>query len=149
MARGLRRPDDDAPASGLVVFVRNGADANDPGDLPAYRITVVNASDAPVLQMPLHDARPAALHDALWRCTAGLGGTCQPNAGDGDLATTVNLPPGAQAALERSARVGAFAPELVYRVAPAMPIGYDDPDADDNIASDIDVVRTVFRDGFD
>lgn len=141
--------DDDAPASGLAIFVDNGTNASDPGDLPTYRITVVNASDAPALQVPVHDMRPPELLDPLWTCAVNIGGSCDPAAGSGDLVATVNLPPGAQASIELDARVAAFDPTLGYRVELAVPNGYDDPDAGDNSATDVDVLRSVFRDDFE
>ncbi len=141
--------DDDAPAPGLAVFVNNGTNASDPGDLVLYRIRVTNAGDVPALAMPLDDQQPPELLDALWTCAVNHGGSCMPDTGAGDLSTLLNLPPGATATLELSSEVGPFDPHLIYRVELAVPPGYDDPEPDDNIATDIDVVRTIFRDGFE
>ncbi len=141
--------DDDAPAPGLAVSVDNGTHASDPGDMVLYRIRVTNAADLPALAAPLDDQRPPELLDALWTCVVNRGGSCAPETGVGDVSTLLNLPPGATATLELSAEVGQFGPHLVYRVEVTPPPGYDDPDPDDNVAIDIDVVRTVFADGFE
>jgi len=86
-----------------------------------------------------------------WTCAPSTGASCQAS-GIGDVADSVDLPAGGSVTYTITARVRADATGEIDSAANITPPpGYDDPNTNDNAASDIDTVidDRIFADGFD
>ena len=124
-----------------------------PGDLVDYALTVTNHGTDDVVGEHVATNVSSLLRDVLWVCDATGGGVCagQGN-GDGDVDTSVDLPPGTFVTFYVLGIVTANASgTLESRASITVAPGYEDPNPADNTASDSDTIVTdrLFANGFD
>jgi uncharacterized repeat protein (TIGR01451 family) len=122
-----------------------------PGEIVDYALTVTNLGTNAVPGEHVATTVSTMLRDVLWVCDDTGGGVCAAQ-GNGDVDTTVDLPPGAFVTfyvlgIVRANASGTLDSSAGITVAP----GYKDPNLVDNTASDSDVVVTdrIFANGFD
>lgn len=129
------------PQADLSITKTNGVSTLVPGQSIAYAIVVRNDGPSAVTSAPVSDPAPSALTGVAWTCTA-TGGACPPS-GSGSIAVGVDLTVGGTATFTMTATVPANAGDgtlVVNSATVSAPAGVVDPDPNDNLAIDIDVV---------
>ena len=85
------------PVADLSITKDDGATSSIPGDAISYTIIVSNAGPSSAIGAPVTDTMPLSLTDVTWDCVAAAGSACADVSGTGDIATSVDLPPGGSA----------------------------------------------------
>ena len=127
-------------------FVNSGVDVD-------YTITVNNPGPAAVIGARVEDAIGVGtdFSAAIWTCTPVNNAACpNPASGNGSLDALVDLPANSSARFVFSALPNS-GPETPISNAASVtpPAGLNDPNLNNNIASDGPDMRGVFRDGFE
>lgn len=144
------------PAVDVQVAIDDARDGALPGETLVYSIIVANAGAAAANDVLLDVVFPAGLDDAQWACLAAQSSVpCPPPphaAGVGDVASRVDLPPGAFLRFELAATLAPTAVasvEVTARVT--LPPEIFDRDESNNIAVDGTLVlpHGVHADGFE
>lgn len=128
----------------LSITKGNDAVSVVPGTTTRYTIVVRNSGPSIATGATVTDALPTYVLSQTWTCTA-VSGSC-PSNGTGAIATPITLSPGGMATFEVDANIDPTAPaggNLVNRAQVGVPVGSTDPDLDDNIAVDTDVLAPV------
>lgn len=121
------------------------------GDVLVYQIIVRNDGPDSAPGVLLVDTIPSNLTAASWTCT---GSACPTSAGGGSIGQTLTLQAGQQVDYALSATVATGALPFVENtasIAPssAAPHFVFDPDTDDQVAVDINLVDDIFSDGYE
>ena len=133
------------PTADLSITKTNGVDDLRPGDAVTYTIVVTNDGPSSVAGAAVTDTVPAVLEGVSWICASTLGSTCVDVAGDGSIATTVDLAVAGVATFTLTGTVSEDAAGTIVNTASvSVPSDTSDPDPDDNTAVDTDVVTPVF-----
>jgi hypothetical protein len=104
-------------------------------------IEVRNTGPHAVADAIVANATPAVLTLVTWTCAASPGASCGSPSGQGDVSTTITLPPGGLATLEVTGALSASASGMMTNTATVTaPAGVLDVDPDNNIAADTDRV---------
>lgn len=121
------------------------------GEPLSYLIVVRNdgPNDAPGTQV--EDLIPATLINASWTCS---GSACAVGAGTGSILQTIDLPSGQQLSYTLAGTVAAGNASLVENTATvsaslAAPTFVFDADSDDQTATDVDLIDTLFANGYE
>jgi uncharacterized repeat protein (TIGR01451 family) len=123
-----------------------------PGGNVVYTMIVTNHGTDTIPGEVVTTTLSAELTDIAWTCTASAGSLCTAS-GSGDVIDAMSLAPAGTATYTVQATVAAGAAgTLESSAAVFAPAGWEDPNATDNTATDIDtiaVVDRIFADGFD
>jgi uncharacterized repeat protein (TIGR01451 family) len=135
------------PEADLGITKTDDVSATTPGGQVTYTIVASNAGPSAVTGAAVEDDFPAECEAVSVTSVAGggaTGNTVGPQAGN--ISDTVNLPVGASITYTAVCDVDAAAPigSLVNTAAVTAPGGVNDPDLDDNTATDTDHLGGVF-----
>ncbi len=134
----------------LSITKTDGVVSAVPGQSVTYTIVVANAGPSSVAAAPVTDTfNPAQFNVAgvSWTCAIAGVGACSAASGTGNLATTVNLAPGATATYTVTAPIRSSATGTLSNTAlVAAPAGTTDPVAGNNTATDNDTALSVTAD---
>jgi uncharacterized repeat protein (TIGR01451 family) len=107
------------------------------GDTVVYTVVVTNAGASAVRGASVTDDQPAGIQSESWTATASGGASVADPSGTGNIATTVDLPPGASVTFTVTAVIDPNATGSVTNTANvAVPVGVTDPDLANNSAAD-------------
>ena len=123
----------------LHVTITDGQTTASPGQVLTYTIVAGNDGPNGVTGATVANPLPAALTGATWTCSASGGAACAAS-GTGDVADTVNLPPGASVTYTLTATVSAAPASVRNTVTISAPAGIADVDPSDNSATDDDLL---------
>ncbi len=127
----------------LSVTKTNGVDVLAAGDVTTYAIQVTNQGPMAVSGAQISDLVSASFQDVRYTSQAFGGAVGNTPQGTGDLAETVNLPPGSSIVYTVQATLRAEAQGPVEnRVDVIPPRGVIDPDVTNNSAIDRDLLGT-------
>jgi uncharacterized repeat protein (TIGR01451 family) len=137
----------------VAVALSGDPELYTPGQPLTYTLTVTNAGPDASNGTTIDDAFPAALSGVTWTCQASGGATCPPS-GNGDVGTSIDLPPGASVVFTAIGTVAANATGTITNHATAT---VDAPTIDPNTANNSVTVTTdpappqdeIFKNGFD
>lgn len=138
-------------AADVGVTLDDGVSQAFPGDTLTYTLVVTNQGADMVPGEAVASTMSTLLGNVSWTCAPSTGASCQAN-GIGDVADSADLPAGGSVTYTITARVQTDASGEIDSAANVTPPpGYDDPNTNDNAASDIDTVidDRIFADGFD
>ncbi|HEV7491958.1 MAG TPA: PKD domain-containing protein, partial [Rhodanobacteraceae bacterium] len=138
-------------AADVGVTLDDGVSEVFPGDTLSYALVVTNHGTDTVPGETVASVLSPSLGSVAWTCAASTGASCQ-SSGLGDVADSVDLPAGGSVTYTITAQVPANAAGQIESAANVTPApGYEDPNTNDNAASDIDTVvgDRIFADGFD
>lgn len=128
----------------LGVEKWNGLSQVAPGQFVTYTIEVTNLGPDPVTEAAATDAFSSLLQNVTWSCSASVGSACGASAGSGDISTTVSLLVGGVATFSATGKVDPEASgSLVNTAIASVPHTFEDPDADNNSATDIDAILVI------
>jgi len=134
------------------VAIDDGVAEVAPGDSIVYTVIVTNHGTNAVGGESVATTLSAQLSAIGWTCVASAGGSCAAS-GSGDVADAADLAPGGTATYTIHATVAAAASGTLESSASVTPpSGYEDPNATDNSATDVDAIAItdrIFADGFD
>ena len=129
------------PIADLTITKTDSRTTAVPGTAIEYTVVVSNAGPSAVVGATVTDTLPSTLNGATWTCSPTGAASCAASTGTGDIATTVDLGPGASAAFVVSttlARDAAIAgPTLSNTASVSVPSGVVDPSGP-NSATDTD-----------
>jgi uncharacterized repeat protein (TIGR01451 family) len=126
----------DLPPADLGITNTDGVTTAVPGGSVTYTITASNATASPATGASVADTFPASL-TCTWTCAGAGGGTCVAS-GSGNIADTVNLPPGASVTYTASCSIAASATGTLSDTATVtLPL---DPNSANNSATDTDTL---------
>ncbi len=129
-----------APAGAdLAVTVDDGATTATAGQPVTYTITVTNGGPEAATGAVVADAFPAALGTVDWSCAPSGTGTCTAS-GSGAINDTVSLPAGESLVYTAVGTLPPDATGTLSNTATVTAGGQDDPDPDDNGATDTDTI---------
>jgi len=130
------------PSADLAITKSNGEEALTPTQAVTYTIVASNAGpdDAPATQVT--DAPPAQLSGCAWTCAGSGGATCAAS-GSGGISQAIYLPAGGSATYALTCLVNTLTGPVTNSATVAVVAGGNDPDPDDNSASDSDAVREL------
>jgi len=130
------------PSADLAISKSNGVEALTPTQSVTYTIVAGNAGpdDAPATQVT--DAPPVQLSGCSWTC-AGSGGASCPASGSGGISQAIYLPAGGSATYALTCQVNTLTGPVTNSASVAIVAGGNDPNPDDNAASDSDAVREL------
>ncbi len=129
------------PQADLSITKTDGAASVTAGTALTYTIVVRNNGPSTVNGATVTDTIPPQLAGASWTCAASSGGSCAQAAGNGNINTTVNLGPGAQATFSLTATVLATATGSFTNTATVTsPAAVPDTAPNNNSASDTDTI---------
>ena len=115
-----------------------------PGNSVGYDVVVVNNGPSAVSGAVVTDNIPATVTGASWTCTPSVGAACGTLGSTGNVSLTADLAPGANILVRV---VGTVAPSttgtLVNTAVVSPPVGVNDPDGSDNVATDTDSLDPV------
>jgi hypothetical protein len=138
----------------VSVGVDDGVLQAAPGAPASYLVELRNAGpdDAPNTQLIV--AADPALINASWICSAVGAAVCPAPSGSGEVAFSVNLPPGSGLDIIQDGTLPASLPISVVMQAQAIVSGdapdeVFDPATGNNLATDINDADGLFQDGFD
>ncbi len=124
----------------LSLHLDDGVELAVPGLDTRYALVVSNDGPSSALGVGVESSAPPS-SDCLWTCQASGGGSCDAGPVSGDLAHSVDLPPGAQLTYEGRCAIASDAiGELVHSASLDLPETVDDPDLANNAASDTDLL---------
>jgi uncharacterized repeat protein (TIGR01451 family) len=127
------------PQANLSIVKTDGVASAVPGTPITYSIIVNNAGPSAATGASIADALPGALTNANWTCTGVAGGACGSASGTGAIATTADLPSGAQVTYNLAATIAASASGSLTNAATVeVPAGVVDPYPTDNVSTDTD-----------
>jgi uncharacterized repeat protein (TIGR01451 family) len=134
-----RATDTDAPEPvvNLMVTAVDGTTLYVPGTTTTYTIVVTNLGPSTAGGAPVTVRFPAAITAASWRATASGGSDADDFSGSGNIATAVDLPPGASVTFTVAAAISASAAGDLATTASVDPAGAGNPGGD--ASADIDV----------
>ena len=138
-------------AADVGVTLDDGTTQAFPGSVLTYTMVVTNHGADAVPGEGVASALSPMLLDLAWTCAASGGATCTAS-GTGDVSDSADLPPGSAVTYTIEATVFLDATGTVDSSASVTPPpGYDDPNATDNVASDVDTIISdrLFANGFD
>lgn len=119
------------------------------GEPVTYTITVSNAGPVGVIGASVQDILPDELSQAQWVCTPGNGATCSAS-GDGDISDLVDIPNGSSVSYTLTAETDLnYFGDVTNTVTVTAPLNVDDPNPDNDTATDISLSQTLFTDGFE
>jgi uncharacterized repeat protein (TIGR01451 family) len=128
------------PLADLSITKTDGVTTAVAGESVTYTITASNAGPNPVSGATVADTFPAVL-TATWTCVGAGGGTCTTGPVLGNIADTVNLPPGGSVTYTATATISPSATGTLVNIATvAPPGGVSDPDPANNSATDTDTI---------
>jgi uncharacterized repeat protein (TIGR01451 family) len=134
------------------VTLDDGVDAVAPGDSIVYTMIVTNHGTNAVPGESVATTLSGKLTDVAWTCAASIGGACAAS-GSGDIDDAADLAASGTATYTVHATVAAGATgSLESSASVTAPSGYEDPNATDDSATDIDTIAItdrIFADGFD
>lgn len=135
----------------LSISKSDGRSVVNNGELLSYLIVVRNdgPNEAPGVQ--IQDLLPPTLSNATWTCA---GSACPAGAGSGSIQQTATLPANQQLSYTLNATVAAGNASLVENTASvaasvAAPNFVFDPDTADQTATDVNLIDTLFADGYE
>ncbi|HEX9736051.1 MAG TPA: hypothetical protein VGG06_29155 [Thermoanaerobaculia bacterium] len=124
------------PTADLSVVKNDGRDNLVPGEDVTYTIVVRNFGPSAVTGATVTDNPPALLPSPSWTCTPSAGASCTAS-GSGAINQTVDLAVGATLTYLLTATVAPDAQvAVINEVTVAVPAGYVDPVAGNDLASD-------------
>ena len=130
-------------AADLSVTKDDGVSAVDRGETVTYTVVVSNNGPANVINASVYDNLPSSLTDASWTCTPGAGASCTAS-GTGNIADTVSIPAGVNVTYTITAAIAMDAQTSIINSATVVPpAGLIDPDYDNNIATDTDLLNLL------
>ena len=130
-----------ALVANLSITKTDGVTSVVAGSAVEYTISVANAGPNGVTLAPVTDNVPTTITGVTWRCTAPVGSLCGADNGSGNIATTVNLPPGGSATFTLNGTVAANATGTLANTATvATASGTTDPTPGNNSATDTDTI---------
>ena len=126
------------PVADVSVTKTDGVASAVPGTGTTYSIVVTNAGPSAAPDTQVDDVLPASLTAASWTCVGAAGGSCDVASGTGDIATTVDLPPGGSATFTVSATIAATATAPISNtVTVATTPGVSDTNSSNDSATDV------------
>jgi LPXTG-site transpeptidase (sortase) family protein len=130
-------------AADLSVTKDDGVSAVDRGEPITYSIVVTNNGPADVTGASVFDNFPSSLDDAAWTCAAGTGASCTAS-GTGNISDSVSIPAGGNVTYTINATVAMDTQTSIVNSATVLPpTGLIDPDYDNNIATDTDLLNLL------
>lgn len=123
-----------------------------PGDLLVYTIVLRNLGPDAANGATLTDTVPASLVNASWTCVAANGAACPQTGGTGSInATIAVLPATGRLTYTLQANVATPTPAQVVNTATAALTGgtVQDPNPNNNSATDTDLADDLFKNGFE
>ncbi len=138
-----------AVQANLAISKTDGETLVNDGDTVIYTITVTNPSGpANAVGATVSDPFPAAL-TCSWTCSGNGGATCTAGPVAGAINDAVSLPVGGSVTYTATCAIALGTAGILTNTATAaMPAGTSDPQTSNNSASDVDLLRIVFADGF-
>jgi len=108
-----------------------------PGGQARFTASVKNLGPLLMNDIRLIEQQPLVLTSVTWTCTANGGATCPAASGSGNLPSVIDLPSGGELVFALSGLVpsGMGAGMLNYLLTAALPLGYTDPQLDNNVGS--------------
>jgi uncharacterized repeat protein (TIGR01451 family) len=129
------------PQADLSITKTDGRRSAVPGTSTSYAIVVRNLGPSAVVDAVVTDVLPGDLTSASWSCIGASGGVCDTSSGSGDLATTVDLPPGGTATFTVAATIAAGTTgTLSNTAAVTAPSGVTDTNTANNSSTDSTVL---------
>ena len=129
------------PKADLSITKTDGNTTDVAGTSIQYSIVVTNNGPSSISDAPVDDVMPADLVSASWTCTTSAFSSCDLAAGNGDIATTVDLLSGGTATFIVDATISEdFAGTLSNTATVAMPGVGVDPTPANNSATDLTTV---------
>ena len=138
-------------AADVGVTLDDGATIVFPGDVLTYTLIVTNHGGNEVPGEAVTSTLSALLTDIAWTCAGSGDASCTSN-GSGDTEDIVDLPVGGSVTYTVHATLPSGASgEVESSAGVTAPPGYQDPNTNDNTASDIDAISDdrIFGNGFD
>lgn len=123
-----------------------------PGDLLVYTIVLRNLGPDAANGATLTDVVPSTLVNASWTCAAANGAACPQTGGTGSInATIAVLPATGRLTYTLQANVATPTPAQVVNTATAALTGgtVQDPNPNNNSATDTDLADDLFKNGFE
>ncbi len=128
----------------LAVTKDDGVVLISPGTTLTYTIVVTNNGPNAITGAVVSDAKPAEIASWTWVCdstTGGASGCDGVTNSTADFSDTVDLPIGSSITYKVTAQVSDTASgTLENKVEVALPTGFEDPDPDNNSATDTDSI---------
>jgi uncharacterized repeat protein (TIGR01451 family) len=132
------------PQADLSITKTDGVTSVTAGTGLMYTITVRNNGPSTVNGATVTDPLSPKLGAASWTCTASTGASCAAASGNGNINTTVNLPPGATATFKVSATVlPTSTGSLVNTATVSPPASVPDTVTTNNSDTDTDTINTA------
>jgi uncharacterized repeat protein (TIGR01451 family) len=133
----------------LSITKSNATSFINDAELVTYTIVVSNAGPSAVVSARVEDPLNPDFTAGTWRCSAQNAAWC-PTEGVGGIDMAVDLPINASVTFlfEVLPTQGPDTP-ISNQVSVTPPIGIDDPNLANNVASDGPDIRGIFRDGFE
>jgi uncharacterized repeat protein (TIGR01451 family) len=122
------------------------------GDLLVYTVQVRNHGPDEAAQVRIQDLQPAGLTAVHWSCDASGGASCVPTGGNGDLDVTLaSLPAGALLNYTYYGTVEGSPEQILNTATLGLPVDMtvEDPNPSDNSASDLNLLESLFANGFE
>lgn len=138
--------------SNVLVTKSDGDAFYEPGELQVYTIQLRNSGPDVARNLRLIDIVPSSLSGVQWTCDAAGGATCPQNAGTGNIDQAIAaLPLPGLLNYTLAGTVIGNPNEISNTASVQLPIDntIDDPTPSNNSATDIDQLRSLFRNGFE
>jgi len=136
----------------LSVTKTNAVNTYRPGDLLVYTVVVRNTGPDPAPQVRVRDVAPAGLTNVAWTCEASGGAVCPDAGGTGTLDHVVETLPSTGVLTYAYFGNVIGRPLSIVNVAEVtLPADttIEDPNLENNSASDTDLLDDLFADGFE
>lgn len=136
----------------LSVSKSNGVGSYRPGDLLVYSVILSNLGPDATPQVRIRDVAPAGLTNVGWTCVASNGAICPASGGTGTLDQLLSvLPSGGVLTYAYFGNVDGRPLEIVNTAEVLLPADttIEDPNLENNTATDRDVLDDLLRDGFE
>ena len=134
----------------LAVTMSNGSRFVTGGAPTTYTITLSNPGPSGVARVRVLDELDPEFSNPSWTCTAQGGAVCAASGNGGPLDERVDLPLGASLTFLLTATVAPLPETPVSNlVSVTLPTPFNDPNLQNNVATDGPDVRGLFRNGFD
>lgn len=132
------------PQADLSITKTDGVVALTAGLNVSYTIVVRNNGPSTADGAAVNDIVPTKLSNVAWTCVAAGGGSCGAASGNGNINTTVNLPPNATATFTLNGTVRPDATgSLINTATVTAPAGVPDPQTNNNSATDTDTINAT------
>jgi hypothetical protein len=138
--------------SDVSVTKTDGLATYQPGGLIVYTVQVRNTGPDAAAQVRVQDNVPAGLSAATWTCEASGGAVCSPANGTGNIDMTLaSLPVGSLVTYTFQGTVSGAPEQIVNTATLTLPADttVEDPNAGNNSATDINVLESLFANGFE